>query len=115
MTQDEDIDFPSKFEQLKNSFFTLGVRFYYLKASCYDDVDELELDPEEMNLVMYDLKTKQVLSAELEELNPFNLKRQLYNMKVGLGKKIKLTRFESFLSSRDCSGSDKAASDDTDL
>lgn len=86
-----------------------------MKSSCYDDLDELELDPEEINIFLYDLKTKQVFTYEAEELNPFSLKRQLYNMKVGLGKKIKLTRFESFLSSRDCSASGRSDVDETDL
>lgn len=73
-----------------------------MKYSCYGNLDELDLDGEEINLLLYDLKTKNVHSAELEDINPSTLRKQLYNLKVGLGKKFRLGRVESFLQSYDC-------------
>lgn len=87
---------------MRTAFFNLGGRFYYIRYSCYGDLDELDLDGEEINILLYDLKTKSVLSAELEDINAPTLRKQLYNLKVGLGKKLRLGRVESFLQSYDC-------------
>ena len=85
----------------------------YIKTTCYDTLDPMGLDAHEINLIMYDKKKGTVLAAELEELSTKTLKKQLYNLKVGMGKKISMNTFNKYMNSKDCSIG--ASSEDTDL
>lgn len=74
-----------------------------LNTTCYDDMGVLGMDPEELNLVMYDRKKQRVLAVELEDFETRAVAKQLYNLKVGMGKKVRPQTFDKYLGSKDCS------------
>lgn len=101
--QDEDIDYSSKREALRTALVRLQLRALVLNTTCYDDLDLLGMDAEELNLLLFDRKHQRVLGAELESLEARDLAKQLAGLKAGSGRKLKLQTVDRYLGSKDCS------------
>ena len=103
LVDDDDIDYKRKVYTLKIGVVTSGLKGYFVKTSCYDTMESLGIDPEELNLALYDRKKATVTVVEVEDFSSQVLKKQIQNLRNGLGKKVKLSLFESYISSKDCS------------
>ena len=115
LIDDEDVDFAGKLERLRLAFIAMGFKGYYIKTTCYDTLEELGLDPLELNLIMYDHVKKTAATVEIEEIIPNTLRKQLYNLAVGLGKKQKVAVVNKYLNSKDCSYGQENGSEKVDL
>ena len=111
--KDEDIDYATKRETMRVAFFRSDTRAFVLNTTCYDDMKPLGMDPLEINIVVFDRKSKVLRTAEMEDLASQTISKQIYSLKVGLGRKINQSTFEKYLSSKDCSYGESV--DDIDL
>ena len=103
LVDDDDIDYKRKVATIRVGVVQSGFHGFSVKTSCYDTMDSLGLDPEELNLVMYNRKKGTVTSLEVEDFSTASIKKQVEKLRTGLGKKLKLSLFESYIASKDCS------------
>jgi len=81
-----------------------------LNTTCYEDLELLGMDADELNLLMFDRKKQRVLATELESLDPRDIGQQLASLRAGSGRKLQLQRVDRYLGSKDCSiGAEEAS------